>query len=346
MSFFKSFIKELINKGNIVDIATNENNGDTAVPECYREWGCRVFNISCSRSPFKIGNIKAIKEIRGIVQDNGYDIVHCHTPIAAFCTRLACKSFRKKGTKVLYTAHGFHFYKGAPLKNWLVFYPIEKMCSRWTDVLITINTEDYALAKKSFWAKRTEYVPGVGIDTAFFSEKRDRQKIRKEFGIPDNRFLLLSVGELNSNKNHEAVIKAISGLDITYIIVGKGDLFDYLKDLAEKVGSNVILTGYRSDVVDFYATADAYILPSKREGLNVSLMEAMASGIPCLASNIRGNVDLISDDELLFDPNKITSIRHSINRIIFYDKSFDNRIIKKLDNGYINKMMFKIYESI
>lgn len=159
MGFFKNFIKELLEDGHTVDIATNETT--SKVPDCYREWGCQIYQISCTRSPFNKGNIDAIRQIRKIAADGSYGIVHCHTPIAAMCTRLACRKLRKSGLKVFYTAHGFHFYKGAPLKNWLVYYPIEWLCAHWTDVLITINKEDFELAKKKMKAKRVEYVPGV-----------------------------------------------------------------------------------------------------------------------------------------------------------------------------------------
>ena len=150
MRFFESFIKEQLDIGNQIDIATNENNGKDAVPNCYREWGCRVYHIDTSRSAVSMGNIRAIKQIREIVIDNRYDIVHCHTPLAAVVTRIACKNLRRKGVKVIYTAHGFHFFRGAPLKNWLLFYPIERGLSWLTDTLITINIEDYQRAKKAF----------------------------------------------------------------------------------------------------------------------------------------------------------------------------------------------------
>ena len=296
MNFFSLFIRSLLDNGHAVDIATNEV--DRCVESCYRQWGCRVYPINTSRSPLNKGNLKAVKQIRNIVQLNQYDIVHCHTPIAAMCTRLACRKIRKHGIRVFYTAHGFHFYKGAPLKNWLIYYPIEKICSRWTDVLITINQEDYALAKKKLKAKQVEYVPGVGIDLKKFSEiaisKVDK---REELGIPKNATLLLSVGELNKNKNHETVIRAIADMDVYYIIAGKGELQDYLQRLIDDLGltDRVKLLGYRKDVSELCRAADIFVFPSYREGLSVSVMEAMASGLPIVCSRIRGNTDLVED---------------------------------------------------
>ena len=148
MGFFNAFIRQLLDNGNVVEIATNES--DAKVPAYYREWGCKIYPISCSRSPLDIGNIKAIWQIRNIVKENRYEIVHCHTPIAAMCTRIACSPLRTDKTKVYYTAHGFHFYDGAPLKNWMLYYPIEKFLSRCTDVLITINKEDYKRKRCTF----------------------------------------------------------------------------------------------------------------------------------------------------------------------------------------------------
>lgn len=299
MGFFKQFIQELIKEGHQVDIACNNSVSD--VPEVYKELKCKIYTISCSRSVFDTGNLKAINEIRKIVSENHYDIVHCHTPIAATCTRIACRKERKKGTKVIYTAHGFHFYKGAPIKNWMLFYPMEKLCAKLTDVLITINKEDYELAKRKFKANRIEYVPGVGIDIEKFKNVDvDKEKIRNEIGVPNNAVMLLSVGEVNQNKNHQIVIKAMAQIkneDIHYVIAGEGELKERLVALAMKYGisDRVHLLGYRKDVINLYKTADIYIHPSRREGLPVAVMEAMAAGLPCIVSNVRGNADLIED---------------------------------------------------
>lgn len=352
MWFFRSFIKELIDDGHIVDIATNEYAGETAVPECYREWGCRVFPLSCSRSPFDSRNLKAIREIKKIVTDNHYDIVHCHTPIAAACTRIACRKERNNGTRVFYTAHGFHFYDGAPFKNWLIYYPVEKWLSRYTDVMITINKEDFGRAKNSFKAKKTEYVPGVGIDTERFVFNSDgRSRIHRELGIDDSVVVLLSVGELNENKNHEAVIRAISGMDLVYVIVGSGTLSDHLADTAHECNADVRLLGHRDDMVDLYSAVDIYILPSIREGLNVSLMEAMSCGLPCLAGRIRGNVDLIDENGgHLFDPRSIDDIRDSITAELKSSSecrheqgSYNMDVIKSFDVKTVNRKMHDLY---
>lgn len=292
MGFFKSFINQLIDEGHTIDIATNEDGSN--VPACYREWGCTIHQIDTSRSPLKKGNIKAIKQLKMLVEREQYDIVHCHTPVAAMCTRLACRGVRKKGTKVIYTAHGFHFYKGAPLKNWLIYYPVEKFCSHFTDVLITINNEDYELASEKLKAKKVVYVPGVGIDLEKFSKCTvDINEKRKELGIPENAFVLLSVGELNQNKNHEVIIKAISKSSfnsIHYVVAGIGAKKYYLEQLSMQLNVNdrIHLIGYRSDVNELYKMADVCVFPSIREGLGMCAIEGMASGLPLIVSDNRG----------------------------------------------------------
>jgi len=298
MIFFPDLIRSLLDDGHTVDIACSEPN---KIRECYLEWGCRVHPIDCSRSPLKYGNIKAIGQIRRLVEKEQYDIVHCHTPIAAACTRLACRKARKAGTKVFYTAHGFHFFKGAPLINWLMYYPVEKLCARYTDVLVTINKEDYAIAGKKLRAKRVEHVPGVGVDLSRFENNRiDKAEIRRGLGIPEDATVLLSVGELNDNKNHRVILRAMAQLNdpqIHYMIAGVGENKETLTALAEElgIGKQLHLLGFRKDVPILCAAADAFCFPSKREGLAVSPMEAMASGLPVIASDIRGVNDYIED---------------------------------------------------
>lgn len=293
MSFFKSFIKDLIDDGHSVDIATNECNAP--IPECYREWNCKVHQVDFSRSPLSKGNLKAFGQLRKIIKAGNYDLVHCHTPNASVVTRLVCRKFRKKtGLKVFYTAHGFHFYKGAPKLNWLVFYPVERFCSRFTDKLITINKEDYELAKAKFKAKELCYVPGVGIDLSRFENVTvDRATKRREIGVPEDAFLLLSVGELNENKNHQIVIKALAKLNdpnVHYAIAGRGDKKDYLLELAKELGvsERVHLLGYRKDIPELNHVANVFCFPSFREGLGLAAIEAMSCGLPIITSNVHG----------------------------------------------------------
>ena len=342
MRFFKDFVKQLSEEGHTVEIATNEKLAP--VHDAVSELGFKVHQISCVRTPFNKGNIKAIRQLKKIVSENEYDIVHCHTPIAAMCTRLACINQRKKGTKVFYTAHGFHFYKGAPLKNWLIYYPIEKICSYFTDTLITINKEDYALAQKKMKAKKIEYVAGVGLDTKRFlgCELSDGQKLemRKEIGVPENAKLLLSIGELNQNKNHQIVLKALSLInndDIHYAIAGIGSKGEYLKNLAKEFGleERFHLLGYRKDVEKLYKSADCLVHPSFREGLPVSVMEAMCSGLALVVADNRGNSDLCEDgtNGFICSPFKPEEFANSIKKLLDDEnlrKRFGKQNIEKI----------------
>lgn len=309
----------------------------------------RVFDIAIPRSlnPAKI--LSAYKEIEKLINEESYDILHCHSPIGGVLARKAAKKKRKNGLKVIYTAHGFHFYKSAPIKNWMIFYPIEKHYSRYTDVLITINKEDFDIANRKFYASKTVYVPGIGIDRDRFKQNStSRYKIRNELGIKDNQIMLLSVGELNTNKNHETVIKSLTEMDLVYVIVGKGTLEDHLKQTARDKNVDLRLMGFRTDVSDFYCAADIYILPSIREGLNVSLMEAMASSLPCIVSRIRGNVDLITEPAFLFNPLSEVEIRNSILNILSQDREkigIQNlQTIGSFDLSSVEKKMLEIYK--
>jgi len=348
MRFFEQFIAELVESGCTVDIACNDSV--SKVPSVYHELGCKVYPIQTSRSPLDKGNLEAIRQLKTLVEQKNYDVVHCHTPIAAMCTRLACRKARKQGTKVFYTAHGFHFYEGAPLKNWLLYYPVEKMCAHFTDVLITINQEDYNLAKKKLKAKRIEYVPGVGIDLEKFSGAAvDKAAKRRELGIPEDATLLLSVGELNENKNHETVIRAMAGLDAYYIIAGAGARQSVLENAVSELGiaDRVKFLGYREDIAALCAAADVFIFPSFREGLSVSVMEAMASSLPVVCSRIRGNVDLI--DEMggaLFDPHSVEECRAAIQKTIAANTrragAHNRQKVNTFSSASVNKQMTRI----
>ena len=321
MGFFPEHIKMLLNEGHTVEIATN---CEKPVLEIYKTLGCKIHDIPFSRSPFSKNNLKAYKMFKQLVESEHYDIVHTHTPNASMIVRLACRKVRKKGTKVFYTAHGFHFFKGAPLKNWLMYYPIEKLCAHFTDVLITINKEDYALAQKKMPAKKVCYVPGVGIDLSKIQNTQcDRNEVRKSMGVPEDCILLLSIGELNVNKNHQVVVKALAKLNhknVHYAVAGLGDQKENLLNLAKELGveKQFHLLGYRTDALKLYKAADIFVFPSYREGLSVSMMEAMASGLPIVCSKIRGNVDLVEKNVggFHFTPNDNLTLANQIKSLI------------------------------
>lgn len=294
-AFLVPHIMKLYELGHSVDIATHINR---PLHKDLVENDCKIYNLNFQRSPIKWGNITAYNELKKIINENHYSVVHTHTPVASFLVRMACR--KKRNVKVIYTAHGFHFYKGAPIKNWLLYYTFEKFLSKYTDILITINSEDYLLALKKFKAKSILYVPGVGLDHKYFEEIEPSQKLRKELNIPDDSFVLISVGEINNNKNHETIINAIAkvnSLDINYIICGVGPNLIKLQQLIIdlKLTDKVKLLGFRDDIGMLLKMSDLFIFPSYREGLSVAIMEAMACGLPVVCSNIRGNRDLIDD---------------------------------------------------
>ncbi|MBC6714268.1 glycosyltransferase family 4 protein [Treponema sp. Marseille-Q3903] len=314
--------------------------------------GAKSIDIPVPRSinPFVVG--KAYKLVKKLITTEHYDLIHCHSPIGGAITRIAAKKERKNGTKVIYTAHGFHFYSGAPLKNWLVYYPIEKVLSKYTDILITINKEDYKRATDKFRAKKTVYVPGIGVNTEKFETTYNGKKVREELGISNSDTMLLSVGELNGNKNHEIVIKALAKLleKPYYVIVGKGIKETYLKKLIKELGLEkyVILAGFHENVPDFYDAADAYVFPSFREGLSVALMEAMASGLPVACSKIRGNTDLIDENGgFFFEPGNVDSVSESLEKILKADKkamgNYNLEKIKNFDLSVVSNAMNEIY---
>ena len=317
-SFHIPYLKLFKEKGYVVDVATQK---EAEVQCCDNH-----FKVAFERNPLKSSNIKAYKQLKMLIDENEYDIIHCHTPVASILTRIAARKARKKGTKIIYTAHGFHFFKGAPKLNWLIYYPIEKLCAHWTDVLITINKEDYALAQKKMKAKHVEYVPGVGINLDKFTASKlsdiERNEARKVLGISENDKMLLSVGELNDNKNHAIILKALQKLpdNIKYCIAGEGTNREKLLSLAKelRVEDRFRLLGRRNDIVELLGCADIFCFPSLREGLPVSLMEAIACGLPVVCSDIRGNVDLISNEEggFLCKPNDTDAFAENIKVLL------------------------------
>lgn len=356
-------IRLLLEEGYAVDVIANFKQGNTIsqkrIVELENELAQMGVTVLDVPIPRKISDIKGIISSYEIVKkrcdDMHYALVHCHSPIGGVIARLAAKKSRKMGTRVIYTAHGFHFYKGAPKKNWLIFYPIEKLCSRWTDVLITINKEDFEFAKKKMNAKQIEYVPGIGIDTQkFVLENFNKVSKRKELGLSEESVVLLSVGELNQNKNHETIVRALGEIDnrnLHYVIAGQGEKKRYLKELAESLGVNLHLLGYRTDIPELYNMADIFVFPSFREGLSVSLMEAMASGLPCIVSEIRGNVDLIDEyGGCQCSPVRVCEFVAAVDELIccrsmranmgIYNREF----VKQFDSRIVNGCMCKLYK--
>ena len=271
-----------------------------------KEHGVICHQVDIERSPAKLkSNYRAYKQIKTLMKKECFEALHCHTPMGGVVGRLAANA---TGTKpVLYTAHGFHFYKGCPLKNKLIYQTAETFLARYTDAQITINQEDYAAAQKFPLRGKAYYVPGIGVDVKKISSVQvDRATKRAELGIPEDAFAFLTVGELIPRKGHELLIRAFAKSNISgaqLLICGSGREKEHLTALIKELGisDRAHLLGFRNDIYELLKCADTFVFPSKQEGLPVALMEAMAAGLPCIASRIRGNVDLLPDSRYLFE---------------------------------------------
>lgn len=324
----------------------------------------RVFDIAVPRSLNPKAISFAYKQVKELLKKEDYNLLHCHSPIGGVIARQAAKGLRNKGLKVIYTAHGFHFYKGAPLKNWMIFYPIEKWLSRYTDVLITINREDYERAKKNFKAKKTVYIPGVGVDTERFAACNvDRTDKRYELGVKNSDFLLLSVGELSERKNQKVVIDALGKMkankligNVVYLVVGRGDMQDAFETLISKyrIERHVKLLGYRSDIDELCKTVDCFVHPSIREGLGIAPLEAMAAGLPLISASVNGIKDYTKDgvSGCSVDPASIDEMIESIIRMRD-DMDFrkrcgmnNSKTAKFFDIRNTDKVMEKVYQGV
>ncbi|MDT2805869.1 glycosyltransferase family 4 protein [Vagococcus lutrae] len=341
-AFHLPLIKLLAEQGYKVDVASN---GNLEFPFVQQK-----FNVPFTRNPLTLSNVKSYNIIKKIMGTYNYDIVHCHTPVGATVGRLAAK---RSNAKILYTAHGFHFYKGAPIKNWILFYPIEKYLSKYTDLLITINTEDYSIAKRKFKSIKTIYLNGVGIEIDRMRKVECPKNLREELQLKDTDKIILSVGELNDNKNHKLVIKALSEIalkNIVYIIAGEGPLKEEIQSISKQYGieNQVKLLGYRSDIFSLMKQSDLFVFPSKREGLPVSVMEAMACDMIIIVSDIRGNRDLIENPNMRFETNDYGKLKEMILDVFSnYEKykKLSQDINSKISNYSIDNINQQLLDS-
>lgn len=334
-AFLIPHIKFLIEQGYKVDVAFNIQQ---EVDSQLIRLGCKIYNIEFQRSLVNKENYMSYKKIKKIIKTEKYDIIHTHTPIASACVRIACKGL--KNTKILYTAHGFHFYKGAPLKNWVLYYPIEKWLSRYTDCLITINKEDYNTAiNKEFKAGDIKLVHGVGIDLNRFQPQtlEKKMKVRKDYGYKKEDFILFYAAELNFNKHQDLLIKVVNILknnipNIKLLLAGNGPLEGQYKRQVEQLnlGRYVDFLGYRNDIPSLLAMSDVVVASSRREGLPVNIMEAMATGLPLVVTNIRGHRDLVRNGEngYIVELNNVEGFAKSIENL-YKDEKLRERFGQK-----------------
>lgn len=300
LKFHVPTIRALKARGFIVDVAAS---GEEDVPYCDRQ----IHGV-WKRSPFTLDTLRGVRQLRQILEQEHYDIVYCHTPVGALVARLAAMSARRRGTKVVYFAHGFHFFTGAPLVNWLLFYPIEWLLAHVTDLLITLNDEDAARAWRRFPKKLpVVQVPGAGVDFARL-EVADaaaaRAQLRLEWGIPQDAPVLIYVAELIRNKNQKMLFEALQKVRLRYpdarlVLVGPDHADGAYERLARQMGlaDGVIFAGWRSDIGACLRAADIAVASSLREGLALNIVEAMYCGLPVVATDNRGHVPIIRDGE-------------------------------------------------
>lgn len=347
LHFHLPYLQLFKENGYEVHVATN---GNEKIPYCDKK-----HIISFERSPYKINNLKAIKQLKKIINEEKFNIIHTHTPMGSVITRLAAKKARKSGTRVLYTAHGFHFYKGAPVLNWLLFYPVEKHLSKYTDTLITINDEDYQLAKNKFKKTNVEYVPGVGIDPKKFDIKitnEEKNNLRKELGLKENDFVMIYPAEISKRKRQIWLINTIKELlyknkNIHLLLPGKDSLNGECHKLVKNLNleKQIHLLGYRNDIQKLLRISNLAISSAKQEGLPVNLMEAMYVGIPIIASNCRGNRDLVKNGEngYLIELNDTLDFCDKIIKIQKNEFKYKQNDINEYILDTIMKDMKKIY---
>ena len=347
IQFHIPYLKWFKEQGYEVHVATN---GDEKIEYCDVK-----HKIPFERNPMKINNIKAIFKLKKILEEEKFDIIHCHTPMGGVVTRLAAiKSRKKYNTKVIYTAHGFHFFKGAPLLNWIIFYPIEKYLSKYTDCLITINEEDYNLAKRKFKSKRVEFVNGVGVDKSKFDFKmsnKEKHELRISLGLKDNDFVIIYVAELSKRKNQGMLIKAVKKLidegkdNIKVILPGIDSMNTYYQKMAQKmdIENNIKFLGYRNDIPKLLKISNLYISTAKQEGLPVNIIEAMFMKLPIIATNCRGNRDIVKK---LVKINNINELCENVKKSIFDSEEYICRnITNKYELENIIKIMGEIYNN-
>lgn len=322
IQFLVPHVINLSENGFTVEIACSDVGGRmNEVREKLKSYVSDIHVVRLVRSPASPTNLKGYWDMKQVIEAGCYDMIWTNEPVMGVVTRLAARKARKKGTKVTYMVHGFHFYKGAPKKYWMVFYPIEKFAGLFCDRVVTVNREDYKRAKK-MKLPDVKYIHGIGINTSRLTPGESQNDIRTELELDKNAFLVLSVGELNENKNQKTIIKAIAQINdasIHYVLCGKGNQLENLQNLAAELNvlDNVHFLGYRTDVVDICSQSDVYVMPSHREGLPVASLEAMYCGLPLVTSNIRGLVDVMKNgvSGYMYSPDDVGGFVSGIQKL-------------------------------
>lgn len=373
IKFCLNDVEILQEMGYEVHYASNRNEKGYLYEETQLSERNIIFHhVDIVKSPYMFKmNYHALKQLIQIIDEENIQLIHCHTPVGGMLGRLAGQfcSLKKK-PKVIYTAHGFHFFKGAPLLNNTIFYTVEKLLAFLTDTLVVINEEDYRSAQKLHLKKggRVYKMPGVGIDRQKFlpAGEKEKQSIRQKFQIPEDAFLILSVGELNENKNHKVILDVIQKIkkmeeetgrreNIYYGICGDGFFRDEIREYAIKLGINskVFFWGYCNDIRQYYAMADLTIFPSIREGLGMAGIESLAMGIPVLAADNRGTREYMVNGKngFVYDHRDVDGFLRGIYAIkdmepddLLQMKRYCHDSVEKFDTKYARKILEKVYK--
>lgn len=336
--FEKNDVRLLREAGCEIHYASNFKNPIYSFDEAdLKKYGIIQHQIDVAKSPWKLGtNVRAIRQLRRIIDQNDIDIVHCHNPMGGVAGRIAARLSRRK-PYVIYTAHGFHFYRGPPKLNWLIFYPAERWLARMTDLIVTINHEDFERAK-SFHLKKggsVFQIHSVGVDRQRFAPRRELCPTkRKELCLPPDVFHIVTAAELNENKNQRVIIEAIAALpqtDIYYSICGKGPGEQALRELIVKKGleERIRLLGFRTDMAEILQTADCFAFPSFREGLGVASVEALLCEVPLVVADNRGTREYANEKENAFvcRPDAVAEFAQAIDTL-YRDKGLREQMRK------------------
>lgn len=289
--FYINEFKELSRMGWEIDIACRM---DADVP-----FVSHAFPMPWNRSPFRLSTFKGVRELRKIIDNNGYDILYCTTPIGGLVGRLAAKRCKFRPI-VIYIAHGFHFFKGSSVLSWILYYPVEKWLAKYTDVLITVNSEDFLFAKKKFPVKKIVKINEIGANTGIYRKTivspEENLNIKKEIGIEKNFPILFYAAEISKLKNQTYLLSVIRelvslGFDPVLLLPGRDQTSGRFQRRADFVGlkNRVKLLGFRQDLNKIIHVADFCTPSSRREGLGLNVVEAMAAGIPVVAVDNRGH---------------------------------------------------------
>ena len=315
----------------------------------------RVFKVDFARSPIRFDkHLKAYRQLKKILAENDYEAVHTHTPVGSIVTRMAARAAHKKGLKVFYTCHGFHFYDGAPKKNWLLYFRIEKMAAKDTDLLITINREDAANAKKYFSCP-VKMIDGVGIDTTKFNTKLSAKKkaeLKKEIGLNKDDFALCYVAEFIGRKNHVMLLNSVANImrenkNIKLVLLGKGQDREKIELLTKelRIEKQVLFLGYRNDVYNVLQCCNLCVSPSQSEGLGLGVLEAVLCGCSIVIADNRGHRDIVDDNKkYLFNLNDINELEQKVRDAIKHPDKYHLDFPERYSLRSSLSEMKKIYE--